>query len=391
MSGEISRLLCRFTHTLASKIHDTTQAFVRPLHGLSHEVRQGTRQEENLDAQSGRYVTASSAGRDSSADRSGLDDPVSVRNAGRSYGPVGAGQLTRHAAGLPLPFHVNTACGQRAEAILSELRHLGVPADALGIARSFVPDLSADGLERAYATSAVMKKDWHADPTFAQRMHADIGRVDPAARTVEFEGVHFTEAEGRHHKEVTVRSAQGDMEWRIKAPGGEQPFCNHTAPTIRMRTADGRETIGVIDPTYDPTRPLSLQEWAARQNEPNVVVLTGSLADRPGTPFHLHTELLTDSQRARFDAISQQHDPSAPNEVMSEFFNLQPEDPHRANLGRDDPDDQYGYSRVLASTILDGNLLPAKIDASGDVAAEVAARLGPVRTYEKWLDATGGT
>src|SRR5690606_19720185 len=75
------------------------------------------------------------------------------------YSTAEAAQLTTHAARLPLPFHINTACGQRAEAILSELRHRGVPADALGIARSFVPDLSAYGLELDDASGACMKNE----------------------------------------------------------------------------------------------------------------------------------------------------------------------------------------------------------------------------------------
>ena len=111
------------------------------------------------------------------------DDAGSGRSPG--YGVAEASRLTEHAAQLSLPFQMNTACGARAEAMLSELRRLGVPATSLGIARSFIPDLSATGLERGYATGAVMKKDLHPTLSFSERVQAGIGRVDTTAGTVE--------------------------------------------------------------------------------------------------------------------------------------------------------------------------------------------------------------
>lgn len=365
-------------------IPDTAGAMGKPLRNIAGVTKEGPAQKlPDSDSEAQRRIEQSPSGGSPEGAPGPLPDQRSV------YSTAEAAQLTTHAARLPLPFHINTACGQRAEAILSELRHRGVPADALGIARSFVPDLSADGLERAYATGTVMKKQWHATPSFDQRMRAGVGRVDPATRTVEFEGARFTQTEAGRFK-ITIGPASGGPERSVEAPGEEAAFCNHTAATIRMRTADGQETIGVIDPGYDPTRPLSLPEWAMRQNYPDVVVVSGGLADPPGTPFHVHSELMTETQRARYDAISPDQTSSSYTEDMSRFFNLQPEDSHREELGRNNPDDQYGYSRVLAATILDGNLLPAEIDASGHTAAEISAQLGPVAAYQKWLDSTGG-
>jgi hypothetical protein len=228
-----------------------------------------------------------------------------------------------------------------------------------------------------------MKKDLHPTLSFPQRMQAGIGRVDTIARTVEFEGARFTETGNR----IKVSPLHGDGEWTLPAPGQEEAFCNHTAPTIRMRTADGQEIWGVIDPTYDPRKPLSLREWHKRQNYPEAVVLTGSLADVPGTPFHVHTELMTASQDTRYGVIVSRTVTPSYHEVMTRFFNLQHEDP-ALHEPRENTYSHYSYSRQLASVILNGNLLAEQIDADGGTAAEVITRLEAVTTYQKWLDLT---
>ncbi|WP_416566285.1 hypothetical protein [Nocardia testacea] len=407
MTGNLSRKAVETARSLAESIKKASKAISRLSRlneslvqsgkylrrtdvDLGDEIRRTCRRMEDIDE----FRVSVEVSPDRPTASSDGDVWGDLANAGESnesasYDPADAVRLMRQVAGLPLPFHINTACGLRAEAMLSALRHLGVPADALGIARSFAPDLSADGLEHGYAIGAVMKKDRHATPSFTQRMYTGVGHVDSSTSTVNFEGVRFTETHVGQQRVIMLGPEHGGQEWRFQAPGEEQPFCNHTAPTIRMSAIDGQEAIGVIDPTYDSTRPLSLQEWAARQNYPDVVVMTGNLADTPGTPFRIHTELMTDSQRARFEAISRLHG-SSYEEVVSEFFNLQSADPYRESRGRENPADQYTYARVLASTIRDGNLLPAKIDASGQTASEVVERLKPVATYQRWLDATGG-
>ncbi|WP_157228692.1 hypothetical protein [Nocardia brevicatena] len=372
--------LKNITMRLANGFHNamlagkkTVHSLTDPLHGTDHH-----------------WDTAEAEGR-AAIENAGLREPDSGVNVGdrwggrSSYSMPEAERLTAMAARLPLPFRINTSCTMRAEAILSTLRRAGVPPEALGIARSFVPDLSVDGLERAYATGMAMHKDRNPTLSFSERVRADGGSGD----TVEFEGARFTLIPDGDLGIVTISSSAGGRALTVYSPSEYSPFCNHVAPTIRVENADGSVETMAIDPTYESGRPLSLREWADRQNYGRAVVLTGGLSDVPGTPFHVHTELMHPEDRARFDSIAAEHQGSYP-EVMNDFFGLQREDPHRAALSRDNPYDPYEYSRQLRSTVLEGNQLPGRIDTSGDRAAEVAEFLAPVAAYERWLDRTGG-
>ncbi|MEV4128535.1 alpha/beta hydrolase [Nocardia sp. NPDC049707] len=321
------------------------------------------------------------------------------------YGPDEVRSLTVHAAQLPLPFDINTACTKKAEAILAELLRIGVDRNALGIARSFVPDLSADGLERAYRTGEVMKKDRQITASFSDRLRAGVGIISLEDRVVEFEGARFA-GWNIGPVEVIVVSAKTtdeqmaiDGRWTLPAPGEyHNPFYdsfgNHVAATIEMLDTDGQLITMVIDPSFEPMRPMTLAEWRDRQNYSDVIVLTNSMTDPAGAPFNLRTELMPNQQRARYEATLEQYGDLPENEILSVFFNLQTDDPMRSNSAITRPEhdrysgylDQYSYSLHLRSTILSGNNLG--IIMASDSTDYAVEWLAPVRSYQKWLEAT---
>ena len=133
-------------------------------------------------AAAGRHLTEASATR---------IDPASSPSIHAARTSLDVTQLADHAAGMDLPFNVNTACGSRAYGILSEFRRLGVPPEELGIAHSVIPDASAAGLERAYATGQIMYNPARLTPSFSERLRANIGQVITPGETVEFEGARF--------------------------------------------------------------------------------------------------------------------------------------------------------------------------------------------------------
>ncbi|MGY4098711.1 WXG100-like domain-containing protein [Nocardia sp. R16R-3T] len=327
------------------------------------------------------------------------------------YGPDEVRSLTAFAAQLPLPFDINTACTKKAEAILSEFLRIGVDRNSLGIARSFAPNLSADGLEWAYRTGAVMKKDAHTTASFSDRIRAGIGVVDLDKRVVEFDGARFAgmnigpvelivvSATPTDEQMATDESLSYSEQWLLPAPGEYHnpfydSFCNHVAATIEMLGADGELTTMVIDPSFEPTRPMTLTEWKDRQNYSEAILFTNSMTDPAWAPFQIRTELMSDHQLGRYEAIREQYADLPENEILWLFFNMQPDDPRRNSSPMAWPEydryagylDQYSYSLHLRSTILTGNSLG--IITAGDSPGYAFKWLAPVWSYQKWLEAT---
>ena len=215
-------------------------------------------------AAAGRHLTEASATR---------IDPASSPSIHAARTSLDVTQLADHAAGMDLPFNVNTACGSRAYGILSEFRRLGVPPEELGIAHSVIPDASAAGLERAYATGQIMYNPARLTPSFSERLRANIGQVITPGETVEFEGARFTLEHYGEHDIVAIGPTGSGRIRRVQAPGRKAEYGNHTAAMVGNK---------VIDPSISPN-PMSLKEWMEGQNYPDAIVMTGRMSDEAGS------------------------------------------------------------------------------------------------------------
>ncbi|MFQ6396290.1 hypothetical protein ACLMAJ_22800 [Nocardia sp. KC 131] len=296
-----------------------------------------------------------------------------------------ASELTAHVSRLRLPFGLNVACGRKADAILYEMRKLGVSEHNIGIARSFIPDLSEAGMRRAVETGATMHKNWRATPVFSERMKMNTGNLVAEDETVEFEGSRFAR---RSDGSVIISSPDGENHWPVWDTDRISHFFNHTAATIRISRGSG-EVIGVIDPVYDTTRPLSLKEWARCQNYSEVNILTGRMTDPVGSPFHVHTELMSETRRAEYEALIQTPG-STYSSVMKNFFNL--EDLPASQLGSTSVPafNEYSNAQTQSFTILSGNSLNVLGVESSVGAAPIENQLSSLMSYQKWLSLTGG-
>lgn len=226
-----------------------------------------------------------------------------------SIDPGWGRELTQMSAELELPHDVPSGCGAKAIAIMSFLRLQYVPRDSIGVAMSYVPDLSPEGTQSAEAEHDAMC--FRQSPyTFDQRLKTGIGTVDTSAKTVEWSGVRMAETEIDSGSYVAVErlapvgmpeSRRDDPlpdllnnnKWVLSPPGKDIYMGNHTAARLNDM---------IIDPGYEKDRPLSLEEWRECQGFSNAVLLS-SRPEGAAVPFRAHAELMPPEQRCRYDAL----------------------------------------------------------------------------------------
>lgn len=323
-------------------------------------------------------------------------------------------ELTEHVSRLDLPYKIVTACGTKAVAMVAEMQSLGVNPAALTIARSYIPDISAEGIQSAYDKGESMWTPSYATPSFSERLNVDVGMVDAATKSVEFAGMRFSEQRTDERSSILVEriasedkgvqegSFVGRQRWELLPPGEKVLFCNHTAPAIRTVDANGQVITAIIDSSYQTTEPLSMHGWKEQQNFSKAIILSGSIAEY-GTPLHTHTELMTDEQRHHFTALLEESSVSLPEglESVAELLAAKPELYRRVmvrflNLQRGSPltqeksPDYYDYTLHLAKTVLTGKeyILPQGVEESRDKVREILEKLAPVMMYQNWLEQT---
>jgi hypothetical protein len=312
-------------------------------------------------------------------------------------------QLVEHLAALPLPYDVVHACGAKAIAMAAEAHHWGgVDLSRLGTARSFIPDLSTDGLITAYKTSATMRTEPGAVPRFAERFGTGIGELYAGGESVRFGDATRITQDGESGR-IWVEGADPEERWEFPAPEiGERPY-NHTALLL-----DGSE---VIDPSYEKSQALTLAEWLKCQNFPDAIIATGGIV-RAATPMRIRTELLSENNADAFTATLTEHSASLGNgleraalslstnpelyrRVMSQFLHLEeilaPED----RAGRPGISPHYDYSfmyeisRSLREAVLEGTGCVIETPAMlVGIVTKTTRRLAPVYAYQKWLEET---
>src|SRR5438034_10065235 len=92
--------------------------------------------------------------------------------------------------GLPLGHDLVAACRMKTVACVTSLLVNGVPRDSLGIAANLVPDMSAEGMVRAYDSGHVMHKESTAFSrhSFGTRLNHHPGVVDADRSEVVLDG-----------------------------------------------------------------------------------------------------------------------------------------------------------------------------------------------------------
>ena len=325
-------------------------------------------------------------------------------------------ELTERASRLELPFKVVAACGSKAVAIVLDLYSEGVDPAALGIARSYIPDLSADGTRQAYISGKAMHSYNLRDFSFQERFAAEIGDVDSAAQTVEFKGVNLSERKIEGSNFIIIRDvANRNTEfqegifsdlvpqdlWLLPSINEKVMFCNHTAATLQIEDPQGRVVTGIIDPSYSTTEPMTLEAWKERQNFPGATILSGGIANDKGeAPLNIHSELMTAADYDRFSRLLASKDiifdngltaaealrarPDLYETVMREFFNLQQVDDQM----NEHPN--YRYALHLSKTVITGEeySLPLDVNVAKRKVTAIVGRLASLFVYQEWLDLT---
>jgi hypothetical protein len=300
-----------------------------------------------------------------------------------------------HLAELPLPYDIVHACGKKAIAMAAELHLQGFDPDRLGTAQSFIPDLSATGLIDAYNHHATMHTESKAVPDFSKRLTSGVGKFDSETKCVTFDSALSIKWDDASTS-VRVEGSGPDQQWNFPAPGEPIHFSNHTALLV-----DGM----VVDPSYERARPLTLAEWKLRQAFPDAVIMTGPILERT-PPFHLHTELLSETGRALFKTALKAQGLSAANlkaasakldaqpeayvDVMSDFLRLQSDVPDDKRPRDAVFANHYEYACILRSAIFKGEnyFLTDRLQDSRQVLADRINWLAPVYSYQRWLEET---
>ena len=187
-------------------------------------------------------------------------------------------ELTETISRLDLPYRIVTGCGAKAVAMVAEMQSLGVDPAALIMARSYIPDLSAEGIGRAYEYGESMQTPSYPSVSFLERFDTGIGRAESSARSVEFSGMRFSQGKSDDTDVIVVeRANSGDntspegnfvdeQRWELLPPGERILFCNHTTAAINTLDEGGNVVMAAIDPSYSTTQPLSIGPWREHQN-----------------------------------------------------------------------------------------------------------------------------
>ncbi len=323
-------------------------------------------------------------------------------------------ELTETISRLDLPYKIVTACGTKAVAMVAEMQSLGVDPAALTIVRSYIPDLSAEGIRQAYESGKSMQTPiYDATPSFLERLETNVGKVDIAMQSVEFNGMRFSEVGSGDADAIVVERASSEGEalpqgnfvdgqrWELPPPGESVLFCNHTTAAINTLDEDGNVVVAAIDPSYTTTEPLSISRWKELQNFSEAIILSGNITDY-GVPLQVHTNLMNDEQRSRFEYFLKENNvssanlvtlsnlfvahPKLYNAIISNFLNLQTESSDVQVRAAD----QYDYALHLAKVVRTGkeHELPVGIEASRKKVGEILGKLAPVMAYQHWLERT---
>jgi hypothetical protein len=304
-------------------------------------------------------------------------------------------ELINHVKKLHLPYGLVSGCGPKSMAILAEWHTLGVHHRDLRTARAYIPDLSAAGIQKAYDDKNAMHLPVRSEFAFAERAARRVhGYV---AKTGEIDNHYARFLQEKGGKKIIVESKTACKgRWQFPESDEDIYFCNHTAAMLYGM---------VVDPAFSPLEPMTLAEWKKRQNFSDAIITTGDVYSEGKAPLHVHTELLTEEQRARFGSIVTAHGISLVNghesasdaldysheaypAVMSDFLNVQQE-----SSGEEARLPEYNYARSLARAVLhnEGYTLTLDRQASATLVGDIALRLSPLMSYQLWLDVTSGS
>jgi hypothetical protein len=204
--------------------------------------------------------------------------------------------VMEHIGQLPLAYDLLAACGAKGNVIRAVLHCAGEDPAELGMVHSYIPDLSAEGIQAAYENDSAMRISVPPRPLSFMGRLALVGTAEEVIRReLVFQDARFSQA--RDGEDVVVEPVvpplgeTRNMRWPIDDSGQQQMYlCNHMAALWRGR---------VIDPGYDKARTLSIGEWKALQQFPDAVVMSFSgIPD--AAPWKIHTEHLSDTARQRF-------------------------------------------------------------------------------------------
>ncbi|MEV5963508.1 hypothetical protein AB0L70_17185 [Kribbella sp. NPDC051952] len=273
---------------------------------------------------------------------------------------------------LPLGHELVAACRMKAVACVAGMLVAGESADSLGIAANLVPDMSVEGMERAYASGQVMRREQSAfsRSSFQTRLNHHPGVVDTEDAEVVLDGSIRVRAEqGVQGPGVHVQHVDTDNGWWLAdttEPG--QQFGNHFAAVRFHAPADRGEPVPMVyDPGYDNQDPLTVTEWKARQGYPDSVAAVARLDG----PYRLHLESMSDVQRARLAALgTTEH-----NDLLREFFRFPPEG-------------DRSYASDIRDLIVVEEAMPGVTDDPAAVLRATLRELVPLATYERWLHDT---
>jgi len=296
------------------------------------------------------------------------------------------------------PDRIVSACGAKARLWALELRQAGIPNDALRAAAMFVPDISAQGLERAHATGEIMSAPSRfADIPFAERLRrgAAKGAHDDESATGfkvgQFEFAFSRMDDGRPGVLIGSR-------WGVPQRG-ESQYSNHYALAVMTRhPVRGDIEPMVIDLACDRTGPLSLAEWRAAQRFPDAVMATAPFNQL----LHIDTRSLSAAQCIRLASLleaddadvstldrilARQSEPERRQTTM-EFLHAAPKRDVLALPFGGEP--YYQHYAASLSESLERPMWTALAAVRNRLAMQVMARriaggIEPLRVYEQWL------
>jgi hypothetical protein len=312
--------------------------------------------------------------------------------------PSDLGTIVAELAALPLADSVNAACGVKAAARIAYMLKRGTPEYRLGVAATFLPDMSAEGIKDAYGSMHVMHRQPRSARSFLDRLRDSGGR---RRSEIVHEGARFTPYEELGVPGVLVgglaseRAVEVDSEqWWIADPTHPAKFANHFSLMVKW----GEPM--VVDPSYDKRKTLSMAEWKERQNYPDAVLMLADL----GGPFRFDLETMSGGQLARLARVLEIHEDSSRPEmaghleslsprrrkdVLSRFFHLPPASrvPELPDANEDSFYEQY--ARQMGRYILSDTRPYTNSDGEiGLTLRRAIERVAPLVKYETWLRET---